>query len=432
MSDTSSITRRTLFGYNAASALVLMTGFINTLLVPRLAIQSMGIEAYGHYVLLAGFAIIPTIADLGLMPSFTAAVGRLVAGGGGPAVARLRIKVLGVCISLAIVLALAVPLIGQSWGGFFQPIEATGVLLGGLANVSTLAAEILLVSTRVAGRIVPAALSKSAYFAANVASVSILASSQRLTAPALFACQLGSSIAYAALALLLLRGNSDRGGEAADVPTFRSLFPLALPEQIGRVQAALLPSIERSILNRFGGASFLASYDVALRLTLVVTALPGALSEPLLTLLAPRRGEENRAERKAIMSHAFQLSVVLTILMLTIVLWPGISLAGRYYGLARDPLFLLCVVMTSASAVNILTAPVSASLYAAGRRGAMLAKSCADGASALAGIAAGVCFGSARLAVVVRSTTVAAGALGLLVWFRFKGGQETEPGKPVE
>jgi hypothetical protein len=74
-------------------------------------------------------------------------------------------------------------------------------------------------------------------------------------------------------------------GETA-LPWRRLSWSIAA-EQVGRVQSSLLPGIERHYLLSLGGATAVSAYDVALRLSALVTAVPGAIAGPLVALFSP-------------------------------------------------------------------------------------------------------------------------------------------------
>jgi O-antigen/teichoic acid export membrane protein len=413
------LTRQDLLTVNASSFGVLVAGLLNTLLLPKMALHSIGVENYGLYALLLGACLIPTVFDFGLMPGLTREIGSLYAQGRVWAARGVTRRVqtvvggLGAVAVLCTAVLVAVPSVPRS-------SVALSVVMGGGANVIVMITEIGLLRVRVMGKIATANLYRGLYLATYLACTGLFFASDRLTMVTLFLAQFMGSVVYLWLGISSERYvQAEReSGERARATEWRRLFRSAFPEQIGRAQSALLPGVERAMMLGAAGTASVASYDIAVRLSAIVTALPAALSEPMVALLSPRMGGKSAAERLLILRHGSQANHLLAFVTLGVGLMAACIWAIPYYGIAEMPFLVFVFTIMVGSACNVLTAPYVGALYAIGRSDVLIAKSLGDLFVAVGGLCVLAVSSSVTAYVLVRYMGYVPTAGGLLLyWF---------------
>lgn len=398
-----SLSRRDLFAINLSNIVLLGTGFVSTLLVPRLAIRAMGVEHYGLYALFLGYCLIPTMMDLGVMPGLTRELGALVAVSKQGEASRLLTRIRRWLVAGAFVAAGAV-------AGVAVLSSKTGtavlwpVLFGASANAVMLAGDMTLLKLRVSSHIITANLAKCLYYGTYIGGVAAFSLVHRLGLTELLGSQLIGACTYLAAALVLTKGVWERrenNSAPAAIP-WRRLLRAALPEQMSRAQNALLPGIERSLMFALAGGTFVGAYDIALRMSALVTAAPAALSDPLVALLSSRQHEERRAERIMILKHSVQLSLATLVCALVVTVLFVKYFAFSYYHMAGTAFLPITGFVVLGSAVNVLTAPAVAHFYAIGRPGPVIAKTAGELFFDLLGLALGAWSRNPLLYVAVR------------------------------
>jgi O-antigen/teichoic acid export membrane protein len=364
---------------NGSSVAVLCIGLLNTLLIPKMAIAAMGIEHYGQFAYLLGFCLLPTFLDFGLMPGLTREVGRLCAENrvdeGRAIIRRFQGLVAGLAL---IVVALVAGVVTFGTGGGVATLLA--ILAGAGSNILTMVTDLGMIMRRVQGRIVMANLSKAVYYICYLCFIAVLYFLNYLNVQGLFYGQALGALAYAMMGWI----QYSKGKRSAGVPLRRVRIPwkrlwgTALPEQVNRVQGAFLPSAERTLLLAAGGPAQVGAYDVALRLSAMVTTLPGVIAEPVLALLASRMHTSKVHERRLILDYASWATYAVTGLTLTGGLLVSLYWAVPYYHLENTSFkAFVCFVMIG-SGFNVLTATRVSAFYAAGTPRPVLAKSLGD------------------------------------------------------
>jgi O-antigen/teichoic acid export membrane protein len=416
--------RQELLAINASSITVLGAGFVSSLLIPRLAITSFGLQEYGTYALYLGYSLIPTAVEFGLTPGMTREIGVLyakgdVAGCNVIASALRRIVAVG---GLATVLAVAWLGMRAVKGRGMAAVGFWAVLFGGLAAVIFLVADVGLVRVRVAGSIVSANLARIGYLLSNLSAVTVFFVAHRLTIVNLFVAQLCGSLVYFAVCGRLVRRawprvESDPRTGRKGIP-WRRILLTAAPEELNRVQGSILPSIERQLMFTYGGGAFLSAYDVALRVSAMVTSAPAALADPLVALLSPRLGPGRHAERRQILHHSDQAMYITVVLAAVGAVIFVMFLAPRFYRLAGTSFRQIAALVVIGSGFNVLTVTAKGMLYAYGRPKAIIAKSLGDIGFAVAGLLVLVTLHNSMDYVGIRYLGFLVTAAGLLAWAR--------------
>jgi O-antigen/teichoic acid export membrane protein len=412
-----SLGRRDLFAINLSNIALLVTGFASTLLVPRLAIRAMGVEEYGLFALLLGYCLIPTIMDLGIMPGLTRELGALLSEGKLGQANRLLSRIRGWLGAGAFVVAGGVAFVAglssKSGMGILWP-----VFLGASANAAMLTADMTILKLRVSSRIVQANLMKCLYYCTYIGSVAAFALTHRLGLTALLGSQFIGAVAYSIVVVLSTRAVwiGHKGDPVPVAIPWKRLMRAALPDQMNRAQNALLPGAERSLMFSLAGGTFVGAYDVALRMSALVTSAPAALSDPLIALLSSRQHEERRAERAMIMKHSVQLSLATLLCALAATFLFVKYFAFSYYHMAGTAFLPITGFVVLGSAVNVLTAPAVAHFYSIGRPGPVIAKTAGDISFALVALGLGSWSRNPLIYVAVRYCGYLFTATGLLAF----------------
>lgn len=379
MRDNAPLRRRDLILINGSSVALLALGLLNTLLIPKMAIGSMGIERYGQFAYLLGFCLLPTFLDLGFMPGLTREVGRLFLdnkGDEGRAIIR-RFQGLVAGLGLVVVAVVAGAVAFRTSGGVATLLA---ILTGAGSNILTMVTDLGMITRRVQGHIVLANLSRGVYYLFYLCWITALYFLHCLSVPALFYGQAIGSLAYAMTGWI----QYSRGEMSVDVRPrkvripWKRLLGTAFPEQANRIQGAFLPSVERTMLLATGGPAQLGAYDVALRLSAMVTTLPGVIAEPVLALLASRMHTSKAHERRLILEYASWATYAVTGLTLTGGLIVSLYWAVPYYHLQGTSFQPFVVMVMIGSGFNVLSSSRVSALYAAGTPRPVLGKSLGD------------------------------------------------------
>jgi hypothetical protein len=410
--------RRDLLAVNGSGIALLLAGLLNTLLIPKMAIAALGTEEYGRFAFLLGFCFLPTIVDFGLMPGLTREIGRLCASNdttNAMGLAR-RIQLLVAVVGALVtgVVGIFVTAITGAEAGTFAVI-----LAGGGANILVMITDIGMLVRRVQGRIVQANAARGVYYLVYLVCVWTTFSVGRISVAWMFYGQAAGALAYAVAGWWQYhegRAVQPEQQQRLSVP-WRRLWKAAAPEQLARAQSAVLPGAERTLLLMTGGARELSAYDVAIRISAIVTALPAIVAEPVLALLSSRAKPEHSTERALILRHATQVTRALTLGGVAFASLLAVYWAEPYYHLDGTTFRTVALLVMFGSAVNVLTATPVAAMYSVGKVTPVLGKGFADLAMAAIALGVGSSSGKPLSYVAIRylGYLLTAGSL-LLYW----------------
>lgn len=370
-----------------------MVGFATSLIIPKIVISEIGVDQYGNFAILLGVCLIPSFLELGLTPGLTREMGSLWARGDSTLTRflarrfQLGLGLLGLLLSFIIATVTSHSnLLGNQLGTIFFAIIA-----GCGANVLTLVTEIGLIPVRVSGNIIAANLAKVLYFVVYLLTVIAFAKVDVLSIENLLFSQFLGAIAYFSLGEVILRravpaGTFKKLGEI-QIP-WRRVALSAAPEQVNRLQSSILPGFERPLIGGFGGSSAVGAYDIAIRLSALVTAAPAAIAAPLIALLAPNAARGAHRENHHILKHIDLLTYCLVAVSLVGCLVLAWFFAVRFYNLENTEFIKFSTLIILGSGVNVLTASKGAFLYAYDRPKALLLKSIVDLLFAVVGLLA--------------------------------------------
>jgi len=381
--------KQRLFKIYISSIVLLASGFLSALIVPKLAITNMGIEAYGLFAALLGLTVIPTFFEFGITPGLTRELSRLYVNKdmiGFKKLAR-RIRLLTSSLSILGVLAavgIAVSIFSDRLNIYYLTIA---VFLGGFANAIMLFSNLQLIEIRVAGRIVLANLLRALYYWLYILFVIFFFALNVFDVRALFAAQFTSATVLCIIIFFFLTSKKAITNNASNIEVhWKTLVGLALPEQLNRLQSSILPAFERPMMLLVGGSNFIAAYDIAIRLSALVTALPGALAQPLVALFAPNIFKGKLDQNRYILKTTRNISLLFVLGSIALGIILVYKFAAVYYGVDRKILTNIALFIFVGSGINVLTAPFGAWLYADGDIRPLVTKSVLDIIFAFSGI----------------------------------------------
>lgn len=374
--------RADLLRINLVDVACLGMGFVTSLVVPKLAIGALGIDGYGVVAVLLGVSLIPSFLELGLTPGLTREIGKLHARGQLGSIKRIVLRFQSRLGAAGVVIAIAAAFISAernvAGAGWQQTFIA--VMAGGCANVLTLVAELSLIRVRVAGGFIKASVSRAIYSVIYLSGVILFAIFSSINIESVFIAQLCGACVFLAVAQLLANrlGSADIAAQVSAVLPWRRLSWSVAAEQTGRVQSSLLPGLERHYLLTFGGPTAVSAYDVALRLSALVTAVPGAIAVPLVALFSPNVANAAHDTNRRVLRHMDMLTGIVVVVSGAAVLLLAHNFAITFYGLEGSPLIAFSTLIIVGSAINALTASRVALLYAHDKPIPILIKSVCD------------------------------------------------------
>ena len=142
---------------------------------------------------------------------------------------------------------------------------------------------------------------------------------------------------------------------------------VSVPERISRTAQLAIGAIERPLLVATSGLAFVTLYDLLLRLTLCVSVVPSALSQPLLAMLSydAVRQERDRGFRSSLrMTRLIGGVWTATGLVAAVLLWTRFHY--DIFGVRSRIPPVVGLLIFSVAAINVLTAPGVAALTAQG------------------------------------------------------------------
>jgi O-antigen/teichoic acid export membrane protein len=413
---------RRLVRVNGLVVITLAVGFAVTIVVPRFAIARLGVDAFGVYALIAGFAGIFAFADMGLIPGITRALAMPIARGQGRAVGcvlkrAVRTTFLGwiflSIVSLAL-LIIADPLLSID--------HAFALLFFILASAVTTYGELHAAVLRVSGKVTATYLLRTMYLL--VYATLVVASYVAIRAwPGIWLLCFLQLIASLPCAIFLTRiakrqigrlGGGDSEGTDAE-RSWSEAWRVSSPERLTKVLSLAASVMERPLLLAMNGPIFVASYDLLNRTALIVSAVPGALSQPLMAMLAHDEARHKEHRRFGGAYNFARLAGFLTAglgLVVSVVIWTRFHV--QVFGVPSAlPLGFGLLILIS-SALNVLTAPGVALCLSSGKTRLVHAKLLIELAGMISGLAVALYLRSATAVIVGRYTAIAAGAL--LFW----------------
>lgn len=350
----------------ALALLQLFVGLVGGVLVARLAISRLGLGGYGDFAFVLGFSALIALSDLGIIPGLTAEVGDRLRAGKRAAAYRLVSLSCVVTVVCWVVLAAA----SLTFVKFALPLAASKLLVPlGLFAISAAIVSVADVGStllKVDGELGFAYVSRIFYQLLWIGGVCIafVGIPQWSDITILTLVQLGASVAYAIMVAvrMMRRRQMPRVVPRVLLASVRSAawkraWRLSAPERSLRGLGAVLALAERSILMAMGAAAVLGSYDLLLRVSVLISAVPSALAQPLLSMLAANRAHAGDAAPFGdVAQFTLRVTWLLTLAGLgaAVVIWMFFS--EVLFGVRPELPVALALCVFAATAINVQTA----------------------------------------------------------------------------
>jgi hypothetical protein len=404
----------------------LVFGFVTSLAISRFAINRLGEVGYGGYALIVGFSGILAFSDLGLLPGVTRGIAPFIAVGDRDGVKSVLRRMDRLAFCLAIVLTcLCAAIVYWStrtvdWGILH------GLAVFGAASFLNVRADTRAALLRVSGAVVLSYSLRIIYFLGYFCIVVTLYRAVRVWNGFWIFCYAQLTAAffqYVTVAYCLSRRISEApaverppGVEAVSITTFwTEAWHVSSPERLNRVIQLVVGAFERPLLLATAGLALITSYDLLLRLMLLVSAVPAALSQPLLAMLshdavrdAPGRSFSGSLKLTRIVSAVCASSGVI----LAMVLW--VYFHHALFGLHSQIPVGVGLLIAIVAAVNVQTAPGTAAQLAHGVVRPTIVKTYTEAAGVVVGGVAAWIARDGLVFLVVRNLVLGLAAIAFL------------------
>lgn len=369
---------------NASVVSILVVGFVVSILVPRIAIERIGEVHYGIFALIVGFSPVVAFADLGLGPGITRQFAALLSECNTHAARVIVRRSQAMSTQWLLALAFAVGLV-LVWTARGVTVDlAASYVLFVLATWVTILSEIRASLVRAAGRVTVTYAIKTASLITYVLVVFVFFLEFRtwLGVVFVFVGQFASSVASYALNDIVSRrvlAEAERNAPLDDSHVscrakagahfaWREAWRVSGPERFNRIIQLATGFIERPLLVATAGLAFVGSYDLFMRLTLLVTALPGALSAPVVAMLSHDASRpENERRFHGALAFARYLNFGFAFLGFGIALTAYLGFYSFFFGVPSRIPTPVGILIFVAAAVNAVTGPGYAAMTARGR-----------------------------------------------------------------
>jgi len=416
---------------------ILALGFVVSITIPKLAIIRLGEAGYGIYALIIGFSGILAFADLGLEPGLIRGLARPIAmGNWGEVNVRLRTIDGLVFGALAFLVAGCAALMYWSLHTLdWSALHALVVFA--VATSFYIRADVRAEMLRVSGAVVGSYVFRGLYLVVYLSIVVAFYSWIRVWHGVWLLCyaQLLASCIYYLAIWSSLRRRRSRLSPSLDNTAFvgaktdfwAEAWRVSSPERLNRMIQLVMGAVERPLLIATAGLAMVTSYDLLMRLVIFVSAVPGALNDPLLAMLAHDSVRESPDRKFPLALRLTRIaSAVCAVagLVVSLVLW-GFFHVALFRVPSRIPLgvgILIAVV----AAVNVQTASGSAVLVSKGIVGPLKAKLYTEVGGIIIGGVAAWWLRNGLLFIAIRYCALGLSAIGFLIaesWF-LKGTHE--------
>lgn len=395
--------------------LSLAMGFFATIIIPRLAIERIGEKSYGIYAFIIGFSAILGFADLGLIPGLTKVLSGPIADG-NLALVRIveeRVKRI-VLIGVAVLCAVCILIKEITLPEVKSEVNYL-ILVFSLSFYFSTMMEVRLSLLRLSGLIKFTYQIRIAFLLLYLLCVVVLYvmfpvwSGLHL----IFIMQFLSVILCFLIVTKKLRRVEEKYNKIlpdsilADhkkpSSPIREIWHFSAPERLNKILQFAVGVVERPMIVAVGGLVLVGSFDLMMRLMLIVSAVPGALNQPLLSMLSHDLARNVRQQKFPL---ALRFTRVVSYTTAAIGLFIAVALFvnfhERIFGVPSIiPLGIFFLVAIS-TAVNVLTATASAVFISQGIIWPSYCKVAIEGVGIITGLIMGLVFNNAYLFLIFR------------------------------
>jgi O-antigen/teichoic acid export membrane protein len=211
-----------------------------------------------------------------------------------------------------------------------------------------------------------------------------------------------------------LMASSTESGGANGI--WKEVWKVSSSERLNRGLQFSVGLVERPLLLGASGLAFVGSYDLLMRLMMIVSALPGALNQPMLAMLAHdaarggsgRKFESTIRRTKLVTAASASVGVLAAMLAFTF-------FHEAIFGVTSLISPRLAILIAVSSGVNVLTAPTNAMFMARGIVWPCNLKATVEILGVAAACIGGWLWESGQIFITLRYAFLLVGAAGLLV-----------------
>lgn len=413
---------KNLYFINLSGLFVLASGFCVALIVPKVALASMGSEEYGRYAVILGYCMIVSFMDMGLSVGLTRELGVMHVNNKKWEIIALLKKVTFIMFLVGVLLLfLAIILGGRYLDGIRQGETVLVPIAAGCLSIMLVSlTDIYLIAVRVAGGMISANMLKSIYYLIYLFTFFYFSFLDRLKVLDIFTSQIVGSIVYSASAAYFVRlyypSKKPRNAQDIKIP-WKKLMTLGVSDQVGKLSSAFVPGIERNLMLNIGGGGAISAYDISQRLSALVTAIPASLSAPLIALLSPNITVKNHLANRRILKHTNLLTYFILGLSLFISLLFVNKYAEKFYHLEGTEFLKYATIILIANSINVLTATPGSFLLSHGRPFPIALKSVIDVGVTIISVISLVVYNSVLLSVSVKGLGLIIVSLIFLIYY---------------
>lgn len=405
----------------------MLIGFLISIAVPKIAILNLGEFNYGVYALITGFAGVLAFSDMGIIPGLTKQLAHPVAVGNLYYVNEILNKVTHLTIRIFIFLSIITSILFYLVKPNLAADDIYAFVLFLLATIIFILSEIKVSVIRVAGYIRESYYLKLLYLITYFLTVLICFSFLNSRAGIWILCfaQLVAATLYFYFCVYILsnkinwfRVSDNKSGDIEpNLSDFwRNMWKISSPERFNRFLQLFVGLVERPLLVLTAGLATVGSYDLLLRITLLVSALPSALNQPLLSMILHDSVRSNETKK---FLQAIDLTKILSFILSSL----GLLIASvvivffhkTIFGVASHIPISIAILIVSVAAINVLTASGSALFVAHGVIWPCNLKIAIELVGTLAAIFFAFYFFDGILFIVIRSLALGVSACVFLV-----------------
>jgi O-antigen/teichoic acid export membrane protein len=356
----------------------LLLGFFVTILIPRMSISKIGVNAYGLYALVLGYVPILAMADIGMLPGITRQFAKFIAEKNFVEIKKLFNRankiILIATVGAALICILSIIYFSDK---LTLDLGLSLLLLVGVSYFS-IQFDLKLALVRSKGDIELSYAYRISYSVIYLMVFGLLYFFIPVW-PGIFVIVFCQFFAVVLLCFILQRqvirpiylccanDLNDSISKVKNNEVWREIWQTSSAELLNRIVQFFVAVVERPLLLIYGGLVLVGSMDLLTRLMLIVSAIPGALNQPLLAMLS-HDAARNPADAK--FPHALRLTKVVSAssaglgVVLSLILF--VFFHENIFGINSIlPVYMACI-MAFASGVNVLTASGSAALLSSG------------------------------------------------------------------
>lgn len=410
----------------------LLIGFIVSILVPKIVIQNEGAEIYGIYAFILGFGGIFSFSDLGVQPGLIKTLASSLAKKDTLTVTIILNKVFKLMMSVWLVMMLTSIFVTFFSFKYINSHSLLALILFGVASILTLLSDVMVSLLRTGGIVTYTYVLKIFYYLIYIFLVYgyyFFYSPDKSILPICF-IQLIASLPFffiikkklnslfpANIPIALFGKNSSKTTESDNI--WKESWQLSLPERYNRIIQLTISFFERPLLLLYSGVLIITSYDLLMRLTLFISAIPSALSQPLLAMLSydhVRKKEERLYSGTSKYMNYLVVFLSFVGFLIALVCWKFFH--EKLFSVHSELPLWFAILYFSANSLNVMTAPLVSQFIIAGNTRVLKHKAIIESMGLITGVLLTIYTANGLVFLIARNAFLIVAAAYFLVQYR--------------